>query len=342
MANKILKLLDEQFVFKFFEDKILPIYHNFSAIKKIEIRPRKKNIWEHTYHVVIEYKISFETKEKILETIPIFVAAHSSEPRKNVYDALRFLWDQDFGKGDLTIPHPLFYSEEFRGTFYRGVEGHHLYYYIKNKNYKNIEKIVPRAAAWFVKLHSLKTAGVKNFNEENSLIKTAIPGVGHILEKIHERYPKYYEFCKKVYGIIIAEEEKFLNSTKTRWLIHGDAHPENIIKMSENTLAAIDFSDLCLSDFARDIGSFMQQVEYMSNRKIGDKKYSTKLKNLFLEKYLENGKIKLNKNLEKRINTYYIWTAMRTATFFLIKESPQPDRAEELFQLISKKLKLER
>lgn len=340
MANKILKLLDEQFVFGFFEEKILPLYPDFLTIKKIEITPRKKHIWEHTYHVVIEYKTSFINKNKELITIPIFVAAHSSEPRKNVYDALKFLWENNFGNGDLTIPHPLFYSEEFRGTFYRGVEGHHLYYYIKNKDYKNIEAIIPRAAAWFAKLHNLKINGAKNFNEENSLIKTAIPGVGHILEKIHERYPEYYEFCKKVYGIIIAEEEKFLNSTKARWLIHGDAHPENIIKMSENTLAAIDFSDLCLSDFARDIGSFMQQVEYMSNRKIGNTQYSTKLKNLFLEKYLENAKIKLDSGLKKRIDNYYIWTAMRTATFFLTKEIAQPDRAESLFQSISKKLKI--
>lgn len=340
MANIILKLLDEQYVLNLLKEKVLPLYPDFIDIKKTKIIPRKKHIWDHTYHVVIEFETIFLTKRKKEKKLSIYIAAHSNEPRKNVYDGLNFLWKHNFNKGYLTIPHPLFYSDKFKGTFYRGVDGHHLYYYIRKKDYKNIEDIVIKTAAWFAKLHKLTTKDAKNFNEENSRIKTAIPGAGHILNKIHDKYPEHYKACKNAYSEVIRQEEDFLSSTEKRWLVHGDAHPENIIKINDKKIAAIDFSDLCLSDFARDIGSFLQQIEYMCDRKINDEKFSEKIKNIFLESYLKNAKIELNKDLQKRINTYYNWTALRTATFFLIKDKPEPDRAKYLLDTISKNIKI--
>jgi len=95
-----------------------------------------------------------------------------------------------------------------------------------------------------------------------------------------------------------------------------------------------------LSDFARDIGSFLQQLEYMSDRKINDPEYTEKIKKIFLENYLRNAKIKLDENLRKRIDTYYNWTVLRTATHFLIKEEPETERAKLLLEKIFKNFNL--
>ena len=73
---------------------------------------------------------------------------------------MRFLWDKGFSSGYLTIPHPLFYSKYFQGTFYRGVEGRNLYQYIREGDIEEVDKIVVKAAKWFTKLHDIKNAKI--------------------------------------------------------------------------------------------------------------------------------------------------------------------------------------
>jgi len=339
--NIINNLFNKQFVAQLFKERVLPRYLDFAGVKKIEIHPYKENIWEETWHVVVKYDTTFITKDNKTKKLPIVCTAHSDEPRKNVYSALKFLWDHGFAKGNLTIPHPLFYSNRFRATFYRGVKGKNLYQFIREKKYKEIEKIVAQTARWFAKLHNLPTDKAKNFNKENSRIATVIPGVEHILNRIKQDYPQYYSAYQQIYKIILEQEKQFFASTKQRWLIHGDAHPENVIKISENKIALIDFTDICLADFARDLGAFLQQLEFMVQRKIGDKNCVALIKKIFLENYLDNVKIDLDDRLQKRINNYFNWTALRTATFFLIKEKGEPERAHGLLVRICKDMKLD-
>ena len=318
----------------------MSLYPDFVDIKKVGINAHKQHIWEETYHVVIEFTATFITREGKAKVLPIYCSAHSDEPRKNVYDGLKFLWEHGFSKGYLSIPHPLFYSDYFQGTFYRGVQGRNLYQYIREKNFKEIELVLPKAAAWFAKLHNLSTQNARNFNEENSRIETVIPGIRHILYDIKKMYPNYLNVFKEIFTTVNEKEKFFLNSTKQRWLVHGDAHPENIIKMSERKIAIIDFTDLCLSDFARDLGTFLQQLEFMCSRKFPEKGYSEKVKNIFLESYKLDAKIEIDSKTKERIDNYYYWTAMRTATFFMIKDNPEPQRAYPIIKRVAQELNI--
>jgi len=338
--NIIYKLFDEQFVIDLFKDKILPLYPDFTLVKKVEIHDHKKFIWEETYHVVIEFITTFVNKNGKAKKLPIYCSAHSDEPRKNVYDSLKFLWEHGFSRGYLSIPHPLFYSDYFQGTFYRGVKGRNLYQYIRERNLAEVESIVIKAAAWFAKLHSIPTKNARNFNEENSRIATVFPGIDHVLYRIKQHYPRFLNAFKQIYKIVNEQEINFLASIGKRWLVHGDAHPENIIRMSPRKIAIIDFTDLCLSDFARDLGAFLQQLEYMCNRKINSKGYAAKIKKIFLDNYLLNAKIILDEPLQKRINSYYYWTAVRSATFFLLKDKPEPERAYPIINQVCQDLNI--
>ncbi|MEA3398282.1 MAG: aminoglycoside phosphotransferase family protein [Patescibacteria group bacterium] len=328
--NKILKLKEEGFVKDLFRKEVLPLYPDFKDIKGIKQIWHKKNIWEDTYHVVVEFRTAFFTHENKIKILPIFCSAHSDEPRKNVFEALKFLWKNDFGRGYLSIPHALFYSNYFQATFYRGAPGRNLYQYIREKNLAEVEDIVPKAAAWFAKLHNLSILNAKNFNQENSRIETVLPGIEHILYRIKDEYPEYYDVYEEAYELVDNSEKEFFSSIDKRWLVHGDAHPENVIKMSPRKIAVIDFTDLCLSDFTRDIGAFTQQLNFMIMRKIKDLKYADKIKKLFVGSYFNKSKEKLTKDVQKRIDNYYYWTAMRTATYFLIKDKPQPNRAHSV------------
>lgn len=338
--NKILSLYDEKYVLDYLKKKVLPLYPNFKKIEKLKIVDHKKNVWEHTYHVVIEFQTTFLDQTGKKHKLPIFCSAHSDEPRKNVYTSLKYLWSKGFEKGNLSIPHPLFYSNTFRATFYRGVEGKHLYHYLKEHDKQTVEEIIPQAAKWFAKLHAIKTSDSKNFNKINSRIKTVMPGVPHILDRIKRDYPEYLSLYQKAYEMFVANEQIFFKSNEERWPTHGDAHPENIIRMSKRKTAVIDFTDLCLADFTRDLGTFVQQLEFMANRKGHDQDYIEKICNLFLDSYFASSKNVLDEDVKMRINTYYNWTAIRTATHFLLKDYREPDRAVPLIENIKKNLNI--
>ena len=349
--NKITLLLEKQYVLDFFRKKVLPKYPDFVDIKNIIIKKHKNNIWPKTYHVVFEFITTFKKGDNTSVAISIFCSAHSDEPRRNAYIALRYLWKQDFSASDLTIPRALFYDNYFKAIFYQSVEGTDLHSFIRQRNYKEIELIIPCAAKWFAKLHRLPTKKAPNFNPKNSRIKTVIPGSNYILKRIKIKYPQHFNFYKAVYNIFIKREEDFLSKNKL-WLVHGDAHPGNIIKINHGIkskasssegikiprVGVIDFTDLCLSDFARDFGTFFQQVDYMVGYKNNDAVHAERIKKFFLKSYLKHSKIKMTKDLQERIDNYYNWTAMRTATFLLLRDNSNKDRVCGLLNGVAERM----
>ena len=336
--NRILNLFDNNYVMNLFNQQVLPLYPYFREIKKIKIIPIKKNIWQTTYHIVIKFTTSFLTHGGAIVKLPIYCTAHSSEPRKSSFAALKFLWQLGFDRGDLVIPHPLYFSDYFNGYFYRGVPGQTLYHYLSKKNYAVIEDMVIKTAAWFAKLHGLPTAGADNFNPENSRLETVFPGLAHVLKKINRAYPNLYEPYKKIYEIIIQKEKAYFINNNQRYLIHGDAHAKNIIKMGKDKIAVIDFTDMCLADFARDLGSFLQQLDFMGSEKINDLAYVEKIKTIFFNHYRLNSQIKIDDYVKERINNYYNLTALRTATYFLLKDKPELKRSHRPLAEVCKNL----
>lgn len=339
--NKILKLLDEEFVLELLRKEVLPQYPSFSALNKVEARPYKKFIWETTYHVVISWEAYFLTQDGEEVKLPIFCSAHSNETRENILEALQYLWANGFPDANFQLPRPLFYSREFNGTFYRGLRGENLLYYIKKSDRPEIEKIIKESAALFYKLHNLKIGPEANFNPINARIKTVIPGVKDILKEVDLRFKgRYTADLKQVYDYLIEQEERFFSAGGKLSLVHGDAHPENIIKTGENKIGLIDLADLCLSDFTRDLGSFMQQLEYKIIVKAGDFEYAQTMKKLFLDTYFKIGGSKITPDLERRIKLYYNFTAIRTAVFFFLKDGHDEERGRTLLGGAKKDLNL--
>ncbi len=337
--NKIYQLLDEKFVIDYFNKVLMPKYPVFEKITKISITTPKKHIWiDDYYHVVIKYRVFFLMTNKKRKRLTFYAVAHSSELRKNVYDILRFLWTHDFNKGYLTIPHPICYSKHFNASFYRGVDGHHLFYYMLRNDLVEVEKIVKKTAKWFAKLHKLDRFPEIGVNHKNNRISTVVPGINSIFYKMDKLYPEFIDNFKKVYNIIILKEDKHFRDSDDRCLVHGDAHPENIIRMSEKKLAFIDFSDMCWGDFTRDLGTFLQQLEYMMPRGEENEKFVIKMKDTFLDTYFEKRGVELTEDIRDRIDNYYDWTMLRTATYFFIKEDRERDTGEVLLDRLKTKL----
>lgn len=340
--NKILSLFDESFALEFLSKKVLPLYPPFEKIVDLKIHAYKKMVWETTYHVVISYHLTFLNKAGKEKELEIVCSAHSSESRESVFKVLKYLWKTGLFKGDLVIPRPLFYSDEFNGVFYRAVSGHNLLHFIKNKEEKKITSMVERAALLFARLHKLSLPQDQSiFNDSNRLLRNVVPGRDTIIAEIKARFNgKYVNEITAFYQRFISGEEEFLNNYEERYLIHGDAHPENIIAVGRKKIGVIDFTDFCPGDFARDLGTFMQQLEYKIKRHELGAEFAVKMKRLFLDSYLEKTGIVLDEDLQRRIDLYYNWTTLRTAAFWLLKFDAEPDKAEKALITLAENLKI--
>jgi len=330
-------------VIDLFRQEVLPLYPAFSGIKRISIKPYKKLVWETTYHVVINFNVYFVAEDGQETKIPIVCSAHSSEPRANVFATLNYLWDKKLPDQGIDMPRPLFFSEYFNGTFYRAIDGENLLHYIKNKDTASVEWIVSATARLLAKLHALPVDREANFNASNARIETVIPGVPTIIREMKARYHgKYSGRLEKLYDYFIEQEQKILDRRHPLSLIHGDAHPENIIVTGPDRIGLIDFTDFCLADPIRDAAAFSQHLEYKIWTKWGNNDYAIKMKDFFLQEYFAESGLARDSDAEERLELYYNWTAIRTSTFWFLKFDHNEAYAEALLSQIEKKLGLDK
>ncbi len=343
--NIIHKLFDEEFVIDYFRKQVLPCYGDVDDIIKIKIRPYKKHIWQTTYHVVIDYQVFFKLKNGKTRKTHIICSAHSNEARDLAYSTLKYLWQRRLGKG-VVFPRPLFYSPEFKGFFYRALQGKNLLQYILIKDKDSVADLVEKSGLMFSLLHRINIKKYKpSINPKNNSISTVVPGVDHLSKELKNRYnDDWHNKIVPSYLKYIEAEKNFLDNKPELSLIHGDAHTENIIKVSRQKIGLIDFADFAISDFTRDVGTFLQQLDYkLDHRFAHDLSWQKEMKRLFLANYFKNSQFILTKDIQVRIDNYYKWTALRTAVYWLLKEKSEPERAQAILdhldQMNSKRLR---
>ena len=338
--NRADRLFDEKFMTAFFRKRLLRLYPDFKSIKKISIRPVKKHIWSTAYHVVIEYRVTLAGPSKKREVLPIYCTAHSEEPRKKVYDVMKALWNNYFSSGYRTCTHPLFYSKYYNAVFYRGVEGHTLFHYIKHRDYPQIIDTVSKTGGWLAKLHKLPASAFGEKLIKKSLIKDVVPGKKKILRIIANNRPQYCPIITDLYQRLEKKEAQIIRGLDRLYVVHGDAQPENVIRMGRKKIAMIDFTDLALNDFAKDLGSFLHQLDYMLGRKTGDWDFTRDVKSAFLQSYYGNSNIKRTQDCDQRTDFYYTFYAFRNAIYFLSKHEPDLNRTNELLRMVCEYFKI--
>lgn len=330
--NIIYKLFDEEFVLNYFKEHVFPNYSDVEDILSLKITPYKKHIWQTTYHVVIDYQVLFKLKNGKKRETHIICSAHSNEARDLAYSTLKYLWQRRLGRG-IVFPRPLFYSPEFKGFFYRALQGKNLLQYILIKDKDSVADLVEKSGLMFSLLHRINIKKYKPIvNAKNNLISTVIPGVDYLSQELKNRYnDNWHDKIVPHYLKYIKAEENYLLSKPELSLIHGDAHTENIIKVSRQKIGLIDFADFAISDFSRDVGTFLQQLDYkLDYRFAHDVAWQREMKRLFLANYFKNSQFLLTKDIQTRIDNYYKWTALRTAVYWLLKEKSEPERAQAI------------
>jgi len=322
----IKQLFDPKFAATLFAEKI-PDFVSKYNLSDLTATPIKKYIGKDFYQIVIRYDC------KSFGYTPIFCTAHSNENRKNAFNALTYINKNAPKKDNIFLPNPLFFDDEYGAFFYQGIEGKNILHYIEKKEF-DLTEYLESTAELIAYLHEVPTEKAENFNPENSRIKTVVPGPENFLPKIKKLFPEKFSQIKENFDRLAKLDQENMDDKIKPCLIHGDFHPENIIINEKyGKFSIIDFTDICLADWARDLGSFIQQLSYMSKGSRTDEE-SEKNKNLFIDTYLKMRKIDKSEEISKRINMYKTWSALRSAIYFLIKGDPEPKNADVVLKEI--------
>jgi hypothetical protein len=129
------------------------------------------------------------------------------------------------------------------------------------------------AGLWLAKLHKVKTSGLNcsyqaDLEALNIFVKelsAALPSLSHVLQTLDKAIRKKFESFR---GVSAA-------------MVHGDFHPENIL-VARGRVTVIDFDRFCISDPAKDVGSFIAHMRI----KAGISRHSLEMANREIATFL--------------------------------------------------------
>lgn len=320
---KIDKLFNPADAFVYLRDKV-PSFCQEYNLDSLSASFIKKNLdpAKNYYHVIARYE------SEPLGEQAIFMTAHSQEDRAKAYSALLFLSEHGFARRDLFLPRPLFYDRELNAFFYLGIKGDNLLAAIKSTP-DELDIWLPKVSRWAAELHNIPISSDNNFNAPNSRIATAIPGPDYFLNKIAQTFPDFLPEVKDIFSRLSGLEDKNLKNLERPYLIHGDLHPENVIvNRQSKSLTVIDYTDISLSDWARDIGTFIYQFDFMARGFLRSGE-AGRLNNLFLQGYFAAAGRPEDENITRRLNLYKSWAALRATIYFLVKGFPEENNASQ-------------
>ncbi|MFH1187632.1 MAG: aminoglycoside phosphotransferase family protein [bacterium] len=320
-------LLDDKFIADFFDENLKIFFKNAEKIKKIEKKIYKDIRGDYDYTLIIEFIIQIVFSDKQICEKSVFCKAHSDEKKNKSIYYMEILYKNGFNEGAYKVPRPLRYVPELRAGFYEGVQGNNLLYYLKHRDYDKIEQAVKDAAAWINKLHSINPEKFNSHEPRFTYIRDNYPPIEKVLRDMEKNYPRLHKVFKPLYVKTEKYEEKLIDhivKSKRAKIIYADYHPENIIipRYTREGIAVIDFTDLSLGDPYRDVGTFMEQVEFMSRKYMPASK-AKKWSDIFIKEYMAKGKEKPTKDNFKRINLYRLWSCLRNIIHFYYKEDPE-------------------
>lgn len=325
------KLLDKDFIIALFNQRLASFYPNFQELIKVDYYTNKKHAGKNSMIVVVEYVLTYLSKDGSNEKMNLFASAHSDGSRVRAFYGQNYLYQHGFDQGEFLVGRPLFYLEEQYAFFYQAVLGRTLRKLIKQESDLDFNKTLDLSARWIKKLHSSPIDSGHEFKKLN--VREMSPQPQRFIADLTASFPEFGQRLDDAFGRLAELQEKNSHLYQAV-LIHGDYHPENIIfKSSElDKIKVIDFTDLALGDPMVDLGSFIQQFDFMCfeilyRKKINSFKINF-LENYFLEKF-EN----IDIQYINRINFFQAWVVMRTTILLFYAKSAKHPLGELILEI---------
>ena len=290
-------LANVNYVKKLFKNNLSSDHDIFTKPNKLYIRPIKQHFDKIFEHSVILYSFHFKADDKY----HLYCSAHSDGSRKKIFTILKISY-----KKQITSQKPLFYDNDTQALFYEGVRGDNLFSHIEQGH--EIKNFIKQSAIKLAHLHQLKPPKtLKKFTISKKILDSA-----GILNKNNTILIEQRKTIIKLFKIIKQEFNNLKINSQQKYFVHGDFHPENIIISQTGEINLIDFTDAVISDYCQDLGSFLQQLGYMTGNQYSKRQIDNYQK-LFISSYFNIRKIKYNQNIENKINLFQAWNALRSS-----------------------------
>ncbi len=313
------RLLDKDFVTALFNERLVNFYPKFKKIAGLDINTYKKHTGKTSMILVLEYVVTYVDSSSQSQKINLFASAHSDGSRARAFDAQNYLYQHGFDQGSFLVARPLFYLAEQYAFFYQAALGRTLRKMLRQDANIEVGKFLEQSAQWVKKLHQCPIEAQHNFKHFN--VRQMSPQPAKFLADLSAVYPELGSRLQGIYDrlcLLQEKNEQFYQPT----LVHGDYHPENIIfKSSEpEKIKVIDLVDLALGDPMIDLGSFVQQFDFMFFQILNREKIN-QLKISFLENYFSTSFQDIDINYINRLNFFQAWVVIRTTLLLFYAKS---------------------
>ncbi|MFA6307509.1 MAG: phosphotransferase [Patescibacteria group bacterium] len=322
--QQMAKLVIKDFVIKILNERLPKHYKDFKKIKSLSLTPFKKHLGITSAVFVVEYKIKYISKDGSIKDIDIFVSAHSDGSRKEAYQKTRTLYKHGFDTGKYRVTKPLFFLAGQKAFFYVSSPGASFFSFFTQDISADLKKSMRLITGWIKKLHSLDL-GQLDFKWPVFDILAMVPAPKKFIKDFYNNSNKLGKNIEQLVTDLHTLDNKYRKKI-SRTLIYGDFHPENIIikNLEAREIEMIDFTDIATGDPMMDIGTFIQQLDFMGHNFVSRKEINQHKKD-FVEIYFKQDLEDINIEYINRINIYQSWTAMRSAVFlFYMKDVVNP------------------
>ena len=311
--KKVALLNDEVFVKNCLNQNLAKYYLDFVEVKNLVLHAYKKHFGKTSAVFVVAYRVEYLAQDGSIKKVKLVATGHSDGSRKLAFAKLNYLYNHGFDTGKYLVTKPLFYLEENLAFVYEASIGHRLFSFFKADEYLDLANSLTLAAAWVKKLHHLEiddtfTWQVFIINKTGANIQNFLANISNANLALGSRFEKMLEKIKHY--------EKLFSVTFQPCLVYGDYHPENVIltSLDTNKIKMIDFTDVALGDPMLDLGSFLQQLDFMGHRFFSRAKVNYE-KEYFVTSYFGQKLENIPPEFFPRINLYQAWVALRTAAF---------------------------
>lgn len=319
--KKVALLNDEVFIKTCLNQNLGKYYADFVEVQKLDLHAYKKHVGKTSAVFVVGYKLEYLNQAGETKKIKLVATGHSDGSRKLAFAKLNYLYNHGFNSGKYLVTKPLFYLEENLAFFYEASIGHRLFSFFKADEYLNLGNAMHLAATWLKKLHQLETD--ETFVWPQFSINNVGSSIKNFLPDILEQDLSMGTRVEKILASIKKYEAQFDQNLEV-CLVYGDYHPENVIltSLEAKQIKMIDFTDVALGDPMVDIGSFLQQLDFMGHRFFSRAKVNYEKKS-FLTSYFDQEFEEIPLGFFPRINLYQAWVALRSAAllFYMHKDA---------------------
>ena len=312
------------FVDGIMKDVLHQQYPALATIEKIQRLKHKRRKGVHHSTFIYSYIFSGTTVDGSPFVKHLVYSAHTDDSRLRNYTNLHLLIDNGFNTGPYRVIVPVEYIENLHALIYEGVPGKTILEYLRKQLPPlDLTNLMVQTAQWAAKFHqfAVPTVALKNVQAFDPLATSfALAQLqSRVTTNSQEQGEKLHHFI-----VAFAKLEQSLRVTYTPSLVYGDLHPENVITrdLQAQNLTVIDFTDISVGDQLRDVGTFLQQFNFMA-RNFYEATAVQQLRTTFLESYFKQPLATIPINSLVRINLYQAWNSLRGFTWLYFGDDPQ-------------------